>query len=251
MHSLLLAALLASGRSVLLLECCTKELPEIRYVDAESCATVVYNATVPWCRYPGAKATSDAVNAFVEMKIRESVGYEQGIEDARAAKPPDEASCEDAPWHGEAYSASCESPHVAGSLLSFRCGTWFEGARGEMSPWSINLEITAAGLREVSLDHLFVDESAASRFWNLVKDDLTRQLREHCGDQWSDDPDLRTQQLDAAATQYDSAIFTADGIAVGFSRFDYGFCIAECTIPYERLDGILKSEFLPVVSIPK
>ena len=240
-HLLLIAAIFAPSAAAMagpnMVQCREIELKSI--VAVEDCIRTKHTAYVPKCRFEAGSITRQ-VNAIVESKLRDAADYD-GASDAAGDGTVD---CEgEAEEQTRSLEADCEKPFRVADVVSYPCRTVWDRPRPGGQPWSINLQL-GPSVREIELSDLVVDEAAEHQLWELVCADLRRQMTEQDGVPETEDDEFDREERLAAAT-HGSVTLTPEGLRVSYDHFAFGWSIADSTIPYDRLKGILVKRLLP------
>jgi len=203
----------------------------------EHCDKVEHTASFPRCDF-GQSPVTEAVNKAVESRVRKEADYD-------APAPPERNDCDEFPSRNRPVDASCGDPYVVANLVSYLCGSSWEGVHPDGAAWSINLEISSgATLRELKLRDVLLNAAAESLLWRLIRADLAKQISKAYA---NDPPDSARvdEQLAAADQRYEAFNLTRSGLVVSYGHSAFGYSVLDATIPYKKLHGILSRKFFP------
>lgn len=227
----------SSTRGPHLLQCKERTLPSVTVI--EGCMTVEHSAVVPMCKFES-RALTRRVNALVELKLRDASDYEEaaptGGEDDDCGNALDDRTYQ--------VSADCDRPFRIADVVSYPCRRVWTVPRPGGTPWPIILQL-GSSVRELSLPELLVNDAAEPKFWELVRDDIRRQMKEQDEDAGTDDRADVEERLAEANTRYAGAVLTPDGLRVSYDHYVFGWSIIDATIPYAKLHGILQPRLIP------
>lgn len=209
-------------------------LPLARTV--EGCETVETSVSFPACTFPTA-ALSATVNAYVERRAREQANYPASADEAQESP-----KCEGDDPHVSTYEASCAPPYVVADVASYLCrSNWTGGGHPDGAPWAINVRFAGSQIRALALQDVLAGPAAEARLWRLVQADLRAQLVETSADEpWSEEE--LAEKLKEASEEFVAFSFNDDGLVISWNHYAFGYSVASSTVPYAKLQGILRPE---------
>lgn len=210
------------------LHCTQVQLPPV--TDVEDCQRVTHSVEFPRCDF-GNPALTKQVNDYVEDHVRDEGEY--------GDEPQNDCPSAEMQEFDGSLDAWCEKPFRVADIVSYVCRTVWSRPRPGGTPFSINLRLRNP-IQEIELRDLLVNEAAEARIWKLVAKDVKRQLLESDPDRLPDDD----QEL-LEGVKHGAMSLTRKGLMFSYDHLSFGWTVADSTIPYAKLRGILEPEFIP------